>query len=238
MGIALGFDDVTFTHRRGRRVFDRFSWAAADARTLLLGPNGAGKSTLLQLAAGLVKPQAGRVTVAADRSIGYMPQVVRAVPGLSVRDQVAYCAWLKGLSQRDARAQAAVVLAAVDLAGVSDRPALSMSGGQLRRVGVAQALVGHSGMMLLDEPTAGLDPAQRDAFARLVSRLGVPLLVASHQVEDIHRTYDEVAVLMSGAVVFHSTVADFLALDPSGGSDARQAYTAVVTRGSRAGSGS
>lgn len=234
------FDHVTFKYRRRpyRPVLRDFSWTVPLSRTLLLGPNGAGKSTMLQLAAGLLRQESGTVEGPPAQHIGYMPQTIKAVAGLSVLDQVAYCAWLRGEARGAARDQARDVLQVVDLADKLDQPGTSLSGGQLRRMGVAQALVGQSQILLMDEPTAGLDPEQRDTFAELIGRIEIPMLIASHQIEDIDRTFDEVALLLDGSIVFHDTVTAFLTLDPTERGDAQQAYKTVVrgttTTGARA----
>lgn len=212
---------------RAVRVFADFSCSIPPGRTLLLGPNGAGKSTLLQLIVGLLKPKQGTIEPSPDASVGYMPQHIKPVGGLSVLDQVAYAAWLKGARTRAARSLATQALAKVDLVDQANRPSTKLSGGQLRRMGLAQALVGAQRLVLLDEPTAGLDPDQRERFSTLISSLEMPVVVATHQAEDVHRLYDTVMVLFPGAPMYVAPVAEFLALDVSGGGDVVAAYRAV-----------
>jgi ABC-type multidrug transport system ATPase subunit len=153
-----------------------------------------------------------------------MPQHVRPVAGLSVEEQVAYCAWLKGLSKAHARAEARLALERVDLIDEASTSSKRLSGGQLRRLGLAQALVGADGWLLLDEPTAGLDPDQRDRFARLIGGLEASLVVATHQVEDIGSLFDHVVLLLPETPPYSAPVAEFLELDASGRGDAVAAY--------------
>lgn len=224
----LQFARISFAYRSAKPVFTDFTWEIPRKRTLLLGPNGGGKSTLLQIATGLLKPQRGELSGGCGTDIGYMPQTIKAVSGLSVLDQVAYCGWLRGLKVRAARRKGLEALGAVDLGEKRNDPSRSLSGGQLRRLGLAQALVGDSSALLLDEPTAGLDPAQRDNFAELLATMDVPFLVASHQIEDIDRTYECVTVLVLGRILYQGTVEDFAREDPTGARDPLRAYKAII----------
>lgn len=156
-----------------------------------------------------------------------MSQQIRPLGGLSVREQVAYCGWLKGLDKRTALTEAALALERVDLAGVASTQSTRLSGGQIRRLGLAQSLVGSPAWLLLDEPTAGLDPDQRDRFARLIGELDIPVVVATHQVEGIESLFDHVIVLLAGRAPYAAAVTDFLALDSSRRGDAVTAYRAA-----------
>lgn len=208
--------------------------------TVLLGPNGAGKSTLLSLIAGLMRPDAGTVQVGGlashlrrDRSryrraVGWLPQHVAAIPGLRVREQVAYAGWLKGLNRRDAWDNAAGALRRVGLQDLTERPSSGLSGGQLRRVGIAQTLVHDAKLIVMDEPSAGLDPHQRRVLRDLLNSLAgdVDLLVSTHQTEDISDVYQHVVVLDNGAVRYHGTVATFLEQARPGTEPSRRAEDA------------
>lgn len=226
-GISL--DTVSFSYpRRSRAAVRDLTWTVPARRTLLLGPNGAGKSTLLQLLAGVLKPREGRILLPADYSVGYMPQHVRAVPRMTVSEQVAYCGWLQGLSRSQAHRQAAEVIRRVGLEAAATQKVTSLSGGQLRRVGVAQAMVDTCDLLLLDEPTAGLDPAQRQNLAEMIADIGVPTIVSTHQVEDIETTYDDVVVMADGEFVFSGTVTQFLQRDETGAANPVRAYTRII----------
>jgi ABC-2 type transport system ATP-binding protein len=225
----LVFSGITFRYRRrADPVFADFSWAVPQGKTVLLGPNGAGKTTLLSLAADALRAQAGSVCVdglegrrrrdrgAYRRAVGWMPQQVRAVPGLTVREQVAYAAWLKGASRAQAWQRAAGAIRQVSLGDLQDRLTTQLSGGQLRRVGLAQVLAHDAQVLLLDEPTVGLDPAQRSSFRDLLAALpdARTVLVSTHQVDDLSELFETVAILDHGRLLHVSSVGDFLRLAP------------------------
>lgn len=206
------------------RALRGLTWDVERGKTLLLGPNGAGKSTLLKVFCGITRPAAGLVRGLAPSRVGYMPQVVRPVHGLTVREQVAYCGWLAGLSRSAAEERAGQCLTEVRIEDLADRPSGALSGGQMRRLGVASALMSGSDVLLLDEPTAGLDPTQRRGLAQLLAGLPQSIVVATHQIDDIDTTYDSVAVVTDGTVAFTGSVGDYLDLDPSGKRDPYWAY--------------
>jgi ABC-2 type transport system ATP-binding protein len=226
---SLTYDRLTFSYRRsGPNVLEGFSWAVPAGRTVLLGPNGAGKTTLLALGADALRAKSGAVQLgklvagrrrdrrAYRRAVGWMPQRIRAVPGLTCREQVAYAAWLKGLSQRESWLEAARALEHVGLADQADGLTSQLSGGQLRRVGVAQVLVHEADVMLLDEPTVGLDPAQRSTFRETLAALPPTsqVVVSTHQVDDLSELFDTVVVLDHGSIRYQGPVSDFLGLAP------------------------
>jgi ABC-2 type transport system ATP-binding protein len=227
--MPLSFERVTFQYRKGYTILNAFSWQVPAGKTVLLGPNGAGKTTLLALGANALKPLDGRIMfrelganrrdhrAAYRRAVGWMPQQVRAVPGLTAQEQVAYAAWLKGKNKQAAWETAAKALAWVGLASLSTQQAATLSGGQLRRVGLAQVLVHDAEILLLDEPTVGLDPAQRVRFRELLSSLPTthPVVVSTHQVDDLTDLFDTVVILENGRIRFEGAVAEFMALAPS-----------------------
>ncbi|MEO8247375.1 MAG: ATP-binding cassette domain-containing protein [Chloroflexota bacterium] len=252
--LGLSFRDLTFAYPRstvmggvGAGVFESFNWSAPPGATVILGPNGAGKTTLLSLAATALRPTAGTVRLdgwdttrrrdvaAIRRAVGWMPQHVRAIPGLTAREQVAYAGWLKGMRRSDAWREAAGALAMVGLTGEEDRRMSQLSGGQQRRVGLAQLLVHQAQMLLLDEPTAGLDPGQRARFRETVRSLrsSTPLVVSTHQVDDLTDLFDTVVVLDSGRIRFQGDVRAFLALAPAGSTHPAEAAYATSVGGER-----
>lgn len=227
----LTVESLDFAYRRRRQhrpVFEGLEWSVAPGETtLLLGPNGAGKSTLLKLLSGFERPQRGTVALDGSTSrrdlykrVGWMPQDVQPARGLSVSEQVEYSGWLSGLTLAQSRTRARQSLAAVDLVDLHARPSDELSGGQLRRLGLAQTLVREADVLLLDEPTAGLDPAQALAFRDIVRALEMPggVVISTHQVDDLAGEVDRVAVLTEGRFVFDDRVAAFTALGSGGAS--------------------
>ncbi len=238
MSDALTFDKVSFRYRRSRcDVLADFSWRLPGGRTVLLGPNGAGKSTLLALAAGALRPRSGAVRVGSVTSVGWMPQAIRPVGKLAAREQVAYAAWLQGARRAEAWSSAADALVSVGLGDEMQRPSAELSGGQLRRVGLAEALVGDPGVLLLDEPAVGLDPAQRLTFRRVVAALpgDRPIVISTHQVDDLDELADTVVVLGAGVIAFSGSVAEFMSHGGAAQSARRaeEAYAALLGSGAR-----
>jgi ABC-2 type transport system ATP-binding protein len=246
---VLGIEDVTFRYpgRLGQAastpVLERFSWTLPPGRTVLLGPNGAGKTTLLSLLATLLRPESGLIrlgnlTTASDLtryrgSIAFMPQRFRAIPGFTALEQVTYVGWLRGSPRADAERQGRIALDRIGLASEADTIVDRLSGGQQRRVGLAQLLVRQASVGLLDEPTVGLDPAQRSRFRELVVDLPpeMPILVSTHQVDDLGDMFDTVVVFDRGRIRFEGTPAAFLALaEPGSPRAAESAYSALIDR--------
>ena len=194
--------------------------------TGLLGPNGAGKTTLLALLATLQAPDRGRLRmlgldpsqdrerVALRRQLGYLPQEPGFHRRFSAFDFVDYVAILKEMTDRRARhAEVDRVLALVGLSDRADDRIRTLSGGMRRRVALAQALLGEPDLLLLDEPTAGLDPEQRLRFRDLISRLGEnrTVVVSTHQTEDVAALCQQVLVMQDGRIRFVGTPADLTA---------------------------
>ena len=249
--MTLRFDGVSFAYSSGllgrgpaTRVFEDFSWEVPSGRTVLLGPNGAGKTTLLGLGASALMPATGSVRMgpvssssrreraAFRRSVGWMPQQVRAIAGMSCREQVAYAGWLKGLDRRAAWEAAGTALERVDLAAEAGRRTSQLSGGQQRRVGLAQVLVHRAEVLLLDEPTAGLDPGQRARFRDVLREISkdIPVVVSTHQVDDLSDLFDTVVVMDHGRLPFSGTPEAFMALAPASSTyPAEAAYSTLVT---------
>jgi ABC-2 type transport system ATP-binding protein len=183
--------------------------------TGLLGANGAGKSTLMKLLLGLVRPDGGGVEVlgvdasrdAAEvrRRLGYMPELDCLPLEMTARDLVVHMAELRGLPRRDAVLRASEVLFQVGLEEERSRLIRTFSTGMKQRAKLAQALVHSPELVVLDEPTNGLDPSGREEMLALVRRLsselGIAVLISSHVLEDVTRTCDAVVVLRDGRVV-------------------------------------
>ncbi|MFC5803435.1 ATP-binding cassette domain-containing protein [Streptomyces formicae] len=199
-----------------RRIIEDLDLCLQPGVTGLLGPNGAGKTTLLRTLATIAPPQDGTLeffgTVVrserdarrARRRIGYLPQDFGYYPAFSVTEFVRYCAWLREVPDKEAGPATEKALAAVGLADRAPDRMKSLSGGMLRRAGIAAAIVGSPALILLDEPTVGLDPAQRLDFRDLIrslAREGTAVLLSTHLVEDVGAACDTVLVLKDGQVV-------------------------------------
>src|SRR3974390_292202 len=188
----------------------------------LLGPNGAGKSTLMRILATITQPSAGRV-VWADADIakdpdalrtvlGYLPQDFGVYPNLSAIEFLDYLAAVKGIPADAARRRISELLALVNLADAARRPLGGYSGGMRQRVGIAQALLNDPKLLIVDEPTAGLDPAERVRFRNLLSELSGERIVilSTHIVSDIESSATSIAVMKHGRLVAHKTPEDML----------------------------
>lgn len=195
---VIALDDISFTVGSG--VFG------------LLGHNGAGKSTLMKALVTVLKPSSGTVKVCGfdtklqgdevRKRIGYLPQELAMYPSLSAFDFVNYMAELKGVHDRKAVNKA---LEQVEMLEFSKRKIGQLSGGMKRRVGIAQALVGDPKVLVVDEPTVGLDPEERVRFRGVLSRFakdGRTVLLSTHIVEDVHQVCEELAVLRKGRLFY------------------------------------
>ena len=185
----------------------------------LLGPNGAGKTSLLRMLATVLPPSSGRLELlgrdprrpAARREIrrrlGYLPQSLGYYPAFTVVEFVEYFALLKEMPPAQIPKAVAVAVERVDLGDQARARLRTLSGGMLRRVGIAQAIVNDPELLLLDEPTAGLDPEQRVAFRALLRDVGerATVVVSTHLVEDVGAACSEVALMDAGRIVFRGT---------------------------------
>lgn len=233
---SLKVENLTFSYPRSAVLLDDANFVFASGRTALLGPNGAGKTTLISLLATVIAPQAGGVILNTHRGkirservrkyreqIAWLPQNFTPVSGLSVEDHVAYAAWLSGASRREARFCTADALAQVGLLDMAKQKATALSGGQQRRLGLAGALAHDASVILLDEPTAGLDPNQREKFREILQDIDPDkvVLVSTHQTEDIDGTFSSVFVLDGGQRKFHGTTNEFMSLGGNHADDPR-----------------
>jgi ABC-type multidrug transport system ATPase subunit len=213
----------------------------------LLGPNGAGKTSLLRMMATVLAPSSGRMELLGRnpgdhaerrdirRRLGYLPQSLGYYPGFTVAEFVEYFALLKDMPPGQVPKAVATAIERVGLGGKARSKLKTLSGGMLRRAGIAQALVNDPHLLLLDEPTAGLDPEQRVAFRALLREIGErgTVVVSTHLVEDVGAACTEVALMDQGKIVFHGTPTELTARGEGSGAagDAplERGYSAVLT---------
>lgn len=179
----------------------------------LLGPNGAGKTTLMRIMTDLLAPSTGRVLLdgqdiavmgaAFRKKLGYLPQDFGVYPNFTAEQFLLYIARLKGLSKFDAKRQTDNLLRMVGLEDKKQKKLKGFSGGQRQRVGIAQALLGNPEILVLDEPTAGLDPEERIRFRGIISELSQQKLVllSTHIVSDLEAVANEIILLRKGVVL-------------------------------------
>lgn len=178
-----------------------------------LGPNGAGKSTLMNILSGNIYASAGCVTYdrkpIADmgasyrQKLGYMPQQQSLYPTFTVRRFLSYMAALRGMTKLEARTRIPIVLEQVELTHMADRKIASLSGGMKQRLLIAQAILGDPEILILDEPTAGLDPKQRIVIRNLIASIALHkiVIIATHVVSDVEYIAKEIVIMDRGNVV-------------------------------------
>ncbi|MER6613745.1 ATP-binding cassette domain-containing protein [Streptomyces xantholiticus] len=217
-GVSIRYGSTT--------VLDDVTLAFSAGVTGLLGPNGAGKSTLLSVLSTARRPGSGTLTVLGEQApngaavrrlrqrIGVLPQSFGFYPAFTVLEFTEYAAWLRKVPSARRRQRAREALRLVEMEQYADRKMGALSGGMLRRVGIAQAMVNEPALVLLDEPTVGLDPAQRVGFRTLIQGLGerCAVVMSTHLAEDVAHVCDRVSVLLQGKVRFTGTVAELCAL--------------------------
>jgi ABC-type multidrug transport system ATPase subunit len=211
----------------------------------LLGPNGAGKTSLLRMMATVLPPTSGKLHLLGRdpgsygprreirRRLGYLPQNLGYYPGFTVAEFVEYFALLKDMPPGQVPR---AVAAAIEHVGLGDRARAklrTLSGGMLRRAGIAQAIVNEPELLLLDEPTAGLDPEQRVEFRALLREIGErsTVVVCTHLVEDVGAACTQVALMLAGRVVFSGTPDELAArgdYHAAGDAPLERGYSAVL----------
>ena len=215
---GLKVTGLSKTYKGGIRALVKVDLSVQPGLYGLLGPNGAGKSTLMRTLATLQQPDAGAISldgvdVLADpdslrRRLGYLPQQIGSYPGVSGRDLLERFAWLKGRTDRtQRRREVEALLERVNLESDGHRAVATYSGGMLRRFGIAIALIGAPRLLIVDEPTAGLDPAERNRFHRVLAEIGsdAVVLLSTHIVEDVENLCTRLSILSEGRIVAEGT---------------------------------
>ena len=220
--MKLTIDHVSKRYGANTLALQDFSLELGSGILGLLGPNGAGKTTLMSILATITKPTSGTIQwngtdLAADpnaiRSVlGYLPQDFGVYPNLNAVEFLEYLAAVKGLDAASARRRIDELLNLVNLTDVRKRPLGSYSGGMRQRIGIAQALLNDPRLLIVDEPTAGLDPEERVRFRNLLSDLSGDRIVilSTHIVSDVEATATDIALISQGRLVAHAAPEDLL----------------------------
>ena len=221
----ISLDHLGKDFRKKPRALDDLTLDLPSGMIGLVGPNGAGKTTLMRILCGIASPTRGRVLVdgcdladarvrrALKRTLGYLPQDIEPYPNLTPPEFLDYVGVLKGMDDaRERRRQTAELLERVGLADVARRRIGGFSGGMRRRVGIAQALMGDPRLLVVDEPTAGLDPEERMRFRTLLATLGGErtVILSTHILDDVAQTCPYVCVLRGGHVRYDGATADLV----------------------------
>ncbi len=230
------------------RALTDVSFDLAEGITGLVGVNGAGKSTLMLALAGALRPSRGQVRVGADdlfgrnrrrglRKVALVPQLPVFPKNLTALEVVSYLSWMRGVSSKQAPARARESLAQVGLEARLTSKVGELSGGMLRRVAVAQALASEAEVLLLDEPTTGLDPHQRRTMVDLLQTLPGAVLISSHIMEDVADLAARVLVLEGGCLRFDGTREELATRAPAGTAEHRALEAGFLSLCLQAGAG-
>jgi ABC-2 type transport system ATP-binding protein len=220
----LELSDVSHVYANGTRALDHVTLSIPRGMYGLLGPNGAGKSTLMRTVATLQTPSEGSIRfgdidVIAEperlrRTLGYLPQDFGVYPRVSAYDMLDHMAVLKGISSAgDRKATVETLLQQTNLWDVRKKALAGFSGGMRQRFGIAQALIGNPELIIVDEPTAGLDPEERNRFLNLLAEIGenVVVILSTHIVEDVSDLCPRMAVLAGGRIQLEGAPSELIA---------------------------
>ncbi len=205
---------------KNKIAVDRLSITLEQGVYGLLGANGAGKTTLMRMLCGILKPTSGEVkfndidvsSEAYRDVLGYLPQDFGYYPGFTAQDFMCYMASLKGIPKKKAEQKALELLELVSLLDCKDKKIKTFSGGMKQRLGIAQALLNNPKILILDEPTAGLDPKERVRFRNLISKLGSDriVLLSTHIVSDVEYIAGTILVMKNGQLVQQGSMEDII----------------------------
>jgi ABC-type multidrug transport system ATPase subunit len=216
--MKLVIKNLTKTYKNGVKAIDNLSIEIGTGMFGLLGPNGAGKSSLMRTIATLQNPDSGSImfgdidvlndNMSLRKVLGYLPQSFGVYPKMSAEDLLEYFATLKGISNKlERRAIVKEVLEITNLYEVRHKHVAGYSGGMKQRFGIAQLLLNNPKLIIVDEPTAGLDPAERHRFLNVLREVGTncTVIFSTHIVEDVKELCNEMAILNGGKILNHTT---------------------------------
>jgi ABC-2 type transport system ATP-binding protein len=220
----LSIEGLTHVYANGVRALDNVTLEIPTGMFGLLGPNGAGKSTLMRTVATLQSPSSGKVRfgdidIVAEpeklrRTLGYLPQDFGVYPRVTASAMLDHMAILKGISNgKERKDTVEALLTQVNLWDVRNKAIAGFSGGMRQRFGIAQALIGQPKLIIVDEPTAGLDPEERNRFLNLLAAIGegVVVILSTHIVEDVADLCPRMAIIANGRIVAQGAPADLTA---------------------------
>src|SRR5437899_7860357 len=215
MGMELKISSLSKTYKNGVKALDNVSLTVPRGMYGLLGPNGAGKSTLMRTLATLQEPDSGTISLGeidvlkqkdeVRHRLGYLPQEFGVYPRISAQDMLSHLALLKGItSSRERKEAVAAMLQRCNLYDLRKKALTGFSGGMRQRFGIAQALIGNPQLLIVDEPTAGLDPGERNRFYNLLAEIGeqVIVILSTHIVEDVMDLCTNMAIIHEGKVLY------------------------------------
>lgn len=219
----LELKNINKTYRNGVKALDEISLTLTNGMFGLLGPNGAGKSSLMKTIAGLQSPDEGSIffnnfdivkdSTFIKKQLGFLPQDFGVYPKISAFDLLNHLAILKGVLDKNQREnQILSLLEKTNLYQHKNKEVNTFSGGMRQRFGIAQAILGNPKLIIVDEPTAGLDPEERNRFNNLLSEIGedIIIILSTHLVEDVKNLCPKMAVIHHGKVISEGKPSDFL----------------------------
>lgn len=214
--MKLTICDLTKKYKN-KTAINHLNLELSDGIIGLLGPNGAGKTTLIRMLCDILKPSEGKICLDGKdihllgesyrELLGYLPQKVGYYPWFTSEEFLMYLACLKGLDKKTARLRTDIVLNDVGLADMKKKKIHTLSGGMIQRLGIAQALLNEPRILILDEPTAGLDPKERIRFRNLIAQLarGHLVILSTHIVSDVESVATDIVILNNGKVALQDT---------------------------------
>jgi len=222
--VALTINQLSKTYPNGVKALKNLSLSIGNSMFGLVGPNGAGKSSLMRTIATLQDPDSGTISLdginvlrqkdEVRRILGYLPQEFGVYPKISALDMLHHIAVMKGMrSSAERKETVDALLQQTNLWDVRKKALATFSGGMKQRFGIAQALLGNPRLIIVDEPTAGLDPAERNRFLNLLSSLGSDrtVILSTHIVDDVRQLCPRMAIIASGELLLEGSPNDTLA---------------------------